>query len=724
MGVEATASLLRVSQSVLRGVPWDYLVRNALEHARQITSCDVAAFYSAARADGAFALHARVHREGGIDALPATARFLEHVASSDAREPQLDESPGRHDVALAIRAGNQTYGILAISRHDGPFTLRDQQFTTALAEILAMALRLERQKRVAAALRRQSEYSFEYNPNAMFLLDDETFRYIGVNRKAIEVYGYTREQFLEMTPYDLRAADHLDGLEDRFNTLRRNATTSVDTVHRRADGSHLDVHISSITVEGPDGKIRIATIQDMTERNVALARALQSEAQLAHDAVHDRLTGLPNRKLLNERLGAAVELARDSGEMVAVLFIDVDDFKVVNDTMGHPAGDTYLKEIADRLRASIRRLDCIARVGGDEFIAVLGGIRDITEIDDIVRHIERVAADPVHLPEGDMSGTCSIGVAVFPRDGLDAETLIHNADTAMYQSKRDGRARSCFFTPAMQHEAEQRVRLEARLRKAVEDETFQLVYQPIYTFDGALCGTEALVRWPQPDGTIVAPNVFIPYAEDCGLIIPIGAWILRTACRQNAAWNLRTPDLCMSVNVSAKQLADPHFVRTVRRALSDTGLAPQLLELELTETAMSTNAERTAAVIDELRGFGVRVAIDDFGTGYNTLATLRSNVVDTLKLDMCFVTGIATSAVDQAIASTVITAAHGLGAKVVAEGVETLAQRAMLAKLECDAAQGFLFARPMSPAEFELLLSADEHAGRPARLEHLLERAG
>jgi diguanylate cyclase (GGDEF)-like protein/PAS domain S-box-containing protein len=724
MGLEATASLLRVSQSALRGVPWDYLVRNALEHARRITSCDVAAFYSAARADGTLTLYAEVHREGGIDALTPTARFLEHVASFDGRQPQTDESPGRHDVALAVRTSNQTYGILAISRHDEPFTLRDQQFTTALGEILAMALRLERQKRVAAALRRQSEYSFEYNPNAMFVLDDETFRYIGVNRKAIEIYGYTRDQILEMTPYDLRAPGHMDGLAERFETLRRNTTTQVDTVHRRADGSLLDVHISSITVEGPDGKIRIATVQDMTERNVALARALQSEAQLAHDAVHDRLTGLPNRKLLNERLGAAVELAHESGEMVAVLFIDVDDFKVVNDTMGHPAGDTYLKEIADRLRASIRRLDCIARVGGDEFIAVLGGIRDITEVADIVRHIELVAADPVHLPGGDMSGTCSIGVAVFPRDGNDAETLIHNADTAMYQSKRDGRARSCFFTPAMQHEAEQRVRLEARLRKALEGETFRLAYQPIYTFDGALCGTEALIRWPQPDGTVVAPSVFIPYAEACGLIIPIGTWVLRTACRQNAAWNLRVPNLCMSVNVSAKQLADPHFVRTVRRALLDSGLAPELLELELTETAMSTNAERTTAVIEELRGFGVRVAIDDFGTGYNTLATLRSNVVDTLKLDICFVTGIATSAVDQAIASTVITAAHGLGAKVVAEGVETLAQRAMLAKLECDAAQGFLFARPMSPADFETLLSADDHGSRSMRLGHLLERTG
>jgi diguanylate cyclase (GGDEF)-like protein/PAS domain S-box-containing protein len=550
----------------------------------------------------------------------------------------------------------------------------------------------------------------------MLVLDAETFRYVDVNQTAIDVYGYTREQFLELTPYDLRAPSHTGNIEATYSTFRQDATTTIDTVHRRSDGSRLDVHITSITVQRGDGKVRIATIQDVTERNEALARALQSETQLAHDLLHDRLTGLPNRALFNESLSAALERARGSNRMAAVLFIDIDEFKTVNDTMGHPAGDALLKEISERLRLATRQLDCIARVGGDEFIAVLGDIAEIEHVEKVVRHLEHIAADPVRLPGGDLTVTCSIGVALFPQDGEDVETLIRNADTAMYQAKRDGRSGTCFFTSAMQHEAEQRVRLEARLRKAIETDAFELVYQPIYELDGTLSASEALIRWPQADGSTVLPNVFIPYAEASGLIVPIGSWVLRTACLQNAAWSRLASPLRVNVNVSAKQIADPHFVRTVQQALRDSGLDPRLLELELTETVMSANAARTTAVVEELRASGVRIAIDDFGTGYNSLATLRTNTVDALKLDMVFVAGIASNPVDQAIASAVITAAHGLGAQVVAEGVETEAQREMLADLNCDAAQGYLFARPMQVQDFAALLYANsQHQVYPAK---------
>ena len=706
MSVEATSALLKVSQAALRGVPWDYLTHGALEHIRHVSSCDVAAFYACSKADGALTLQERIRREGSIEALPATDRFLACVANGDV-DSRPASVPGRHDLAVAVRSGNVTFGVLAAAMQREEFAAPDRRFVADLAEILGMALRAERHIRAADLISKQSRYTFEHNPNPMLILDAETFRYVDVNQTAIDVYGYTREQFLEMTPYDLRAPERTDGLETTYSMFRRDATTAIDTVHRRVDGSRLDVHITSITVERGDGKVRIATVQDMTERNEALARALESERQLAHDLLHDRLTGLANRVLFNERLTAAIERARGAQRMAAVLFIDIDEFKTVNDTMGHPAGDALLKEISDRLRSATRQLDCIARVGGDEFIAVLSDIAELDHVAQVVRKLEQVAADPVQLPGGDITVTCSIGVALYPRDGDDAETLIRNADTAMYQAKRDGRSGTCFFTPAMQHEAEQRIRLEARLRKALEDDAFQLAYQPIYELDGTLVASEALIRWPQPDGSTVQPNVFIPYAEASGLIVPIGAWVLRTACLQNAVWSRQAPALRVCVNVSAKQLADPNFVRTVEQALSESGLAPHLLELELTETAMSTNIERTAAVVEALRAGGVRIAIDDFGTGYNSLATLRSHVVDTLKLDMCFVAGIATSAVDQAIASAVITAAHGLGAKVIAEGVETTAQRTMLATLNCDAAQGHLFARAMPAEEFGQRLRAD-----------------
>jgi predicted signal transduction protein with EAL and GGDEF domain len=375
--------------------------------------------------------------------------------------------------------------------------------------------------------------------------------------------------------------------------------------------------------------------------------------------------------------------------------------------MGHSAGDVLLKEMAERLRSNTRQVDCIARMGGDEFIAVVSEIGDVDDVAAIARNLGRVTAEPIHLADRDVVATCSIGIAMFPRDGADAETLIRNADTAMYRAKRDGRATARFFTPEMHDEAEHRMHLEEQLRKGLHDEAFTLAYQPIYGLNGTLKGSEALIRWPQTDGTVVQPNDFIPYAEESGLIVPIGAWVLRTACLQNAAWNRPGRQLGVSVNVSGKQIADPHFVRTVRIALRESGLAPELLELELTETVMSANIERNAAVVKELRTIGVRIAVDDFGTGYNSLATLRSYEVDTLKLDMCFVTEIAKNPVDRAIAAAVITAAHSLGARVVAEGIETAEQLAKLAELHCDCGQGYWFSKPIAAERFEQILRSD-----------------
>jgi diguanylate cyclase (GGDEF)-like protein/PAS domain S-box-containing protein len=568
-------------------------------------------------------------------------------------------------------------------------------------------LSAERSKRAAEVPFRRGRYAFDHNPNPMLLLEAATLRYVDVNQAAVDAYGYTREQFLTMGPYDLRAAGHMEGVADALSGFDRDASNTLDTVHLRADGSRLDAHLTVVTVEHGDDRVYIVTVQDMTERNDVLARALRSEAQLAHDTLHDRLTGLPNRTLLNDRLAAAVERARERNHMTAVLFIDIDEFKAVNDTMGHSAGDALLKEIAHRLRSNARQVDCLARMGGDEFIAVLGDITSVDHVAEIARHLAHVTAEPIRIVGGEVRATCSIGIAMFPRDGDDAETLIRNADTAMYQAKREGRATACFFTPAMHHVAEQRLRLQGRLQKALEENAFELVYQPIYKMDGALRSSEALIRWPQSDGTVVPPNDFIPYAEESGLIVPIGAWVLQTACRQSAKWCRANWPLRVSVNVSGKQLADPNFVQTVRQALRSANLPPELLELELTESVMTVNVERTAAVVRELHDFGVRIAIDDFGTGYNTLATLRSYVVDTLKLDMCFVVDIVKSSVDQAIASAVIAAAHGLGAKVIAEGVETAAQSAVLTALKCDAVQGFLFARPMSAKQFGELLRAE-----------------
>ncbi|HEV2741464.1 MAG TPA: EAL domain-containing protein, partial [Candidatus Elarobacter sp.] len=418
----------------------------------------------------------------------------------------------------------------------------------------------------------------------------------------------------------------------------------------------------------------------------------------------------------NDSLMATVVRAGEQKRMVAVLFIDVDGFKNVNDTMGHSAGDVLLKALANRLRSNTRQTDCVARMGGDEFVAVLDDVGGAERAEQVARHLAAATAKPIRFGEEEIVLTCSIGIALFPADGDDAETLIRNADAAMYQAKRNGRAQACFFTPAMHHAAERLLRLDGRLRKALGSGGFRLDYQPIYELNGTLCASEALIRWPQPDGTVVQPDDFVPYAEESGLIVAIGAWALRTACFRNAAWSRAARPLRVTVNVSAKQLADPDFARTVRGALGDSGMSPELLELELTETAMCANVERTAAVVRELRELGIRFAVDDFGTGYNSLTTLRSFVVDTLKLDMCFVADIATSPVDQAIAAAVIGAAHRLGATVTAEGVETAGQRATLTALECDAAQGFLFGRPMPAESFRELLHGGSWASGGERL--------
>ena len=455
------------------------------------------------------------------------------------------------------------------------------------------------------------------------------------------------------------------------------------------DGIVLETHWTPVYADGRVTDV-IAVATDITERR-------RAEVALEHQALHDALTGLPNRVMLNQRLLEALASAERTGAPVALALIDLDRFKDVNDALGHDVGDILLQHVATRLSSVLRDGDLIARIGGDEFAVLLPGTSESTAGEIAQRLL--AALSPAYVIKGrrlDVGG--SLGLAVSPLHGLDPATLLRKADVAMYAAKR-GRGGYRLYDEALD-------RLEAQLRAALRDKAFTLVYQPIYDLEGTLKGSEALIRLPRSDGTVVQPNDFIPCAEETGLIVPIGAWVLRSACTQNAAWNRIEPQLAVSVNVSTKQLVEQDFVRSVQLALRESGLAPELLQLELTETAMSANIEHNAAVVKELRALGVKIAIDDFGTGYNSLATLRSYEVDTLKLDMCFVTDIAENPVDRAIAAAVITAAHALNAQVVAEGIETAAQLAALVALRSDYGQGYLFSKPLSVAGLEQLLVA------------------
>jgi diguanylate cyclase (GGDEF)-like protein/PAS domain S-box-containing protein len=439
-------------------------------------------------------------------------------------------------------------------------------------------------------------------------------------------------------------------------------------------------------------------------RDVSVARAMAK--QITHTAEHDFLTGLPNRMLLNDRIGHAIALASRHGSKVAVLFLDLDGFKYINDSLGHPVGDKILQSIAKRLVGCARGSDTVSRQGGDEFVVLLSELQNVEDAAVLARRILKAVAEAHSVDHHDLHVTTSIGLSVFPDDGPDAETLIKNADTAMYQAKENGRQSYQFFKPAMNVRAVERQSVEESLRRALQRREFKLQYQPkIDLGTGAITGAEALLRWIHPTRGLVSPARFIPVAEDCGLILPIGAWVLREACTQARDWLDKGLHFStMAVNVSAMEFRDDNFLVGLFKTLDETGLDPKYLELELTESVLMKRAESTASILHILRERGVKIAIDDFGTGYSSLSYLRKFPVDALKIDQSFVRQISTAGDDTTIVTAVIGMAHSLKLRVVAEGVETLGELEFLRTLKCDEAQGFYFSRPISPGRFAELL--------------------
>jgi diguanylate cyclase (GGDEF)-like protein/PAS domain S-box-containing protein len=439
-------------------------------------------------------------------------------------------------------------------------------------------------------------------------------------------------------------------------------------------------------------------------RDVSAARAIA--VQIAHSAQHDFLTGLPNRMLLNDRIGQAIARAPRHRNKVAVLFLDLDNFKHINDSLGHPTGDKLLQSIAKRLVACVRGSDTVSRQGGDEFVVLLSEMERSEDAAITARRMLQAVAEAHSINQRDLHVTASIGVSVYPDDGWDAEALIKNSDTAMYQAKENGRQSYQFFKPAMNIRAVERQSIEESLRRALERQEFVLHYQPkINLRTGAITGAEALIRWAYPTRGLLSPAQFVPVAEDCGLILPIDNWVLREACRQARAWrDAGRPVATMAVNVSAMEFQDKNFLEGVFAILSETGLDPGSLELELTESVLMKNAESAASILQTLRRKGVQVALDDFGTGYSSLSYLRKFPIDALKIDQSFVREITAVGDNTSIVTAVINMARSLNLRVVAEGVETLEQLTFLQDRECDEAQGYYFSRPVPPEEFARLL--------------------
>jgi diguanylate cyclase (GGDEF)-like protein/PAS domain S-box-containing protein len=524
------------------------------------------------------------------------------------------------------------------------------------------------------------------------------------------IYGFTPAESISYERWS--TAVHPEDLPGAEATLRRTIDEKGEgTAEFRIvlqNGSIRNISSAQKVVLDQNGNVGrlIGVNVDVTDRMLAEEALRSSEARMTHLAEHDFLTGLPNRLLLNDRIGRAIELARRNKRKVAVLFLDMDGFKHINDSLGHPTGDMLIQSIGKSLVECVRTSDTVSRQGGDEFIVLLPEVEHPEDTVAAAKRMLEVVASVHSIPQHDLQITCSIGVSVYPDDGLDAETLIKSADIALYQAKENGQSSYQFFQPAMNVRAVERQFIEQNLRRALSRHEFALHYQPIVNLKTqAITGAEALIRWNHPTRGLISPGEFIPIAEDSGLILPIGSWVLEEACRQVRAWrDAGLPEMTMAVNVSSRQFQSANFTENLFRILFDIGLDPKFLELEVTESLLMKRPDFTASILNTLRERGVQVAIDDFGTGYSSLSYLSKLPIDTLKVDQSFVRQITKTPNETSIVAAIIGMGQNLKLRVVAEGVETVEELKFLQALGCEEAQGYLFSRPVTCDKFEALV--------------------
>ncbi|MGV7207276.1 EAL domain-containing protein [Oxalobacteraceae bacterium A2-2] len=529
------------------------------------------------------------------------------------------------------------------------------------------------------------------------------FIVVAANSRAERMTGYSKQELQGMALLHLLPEARANGVFDLLvRGSRAGGVHEAEWDHYAHRTGKRWLHQQVVRVE--DGVVAI--VRDITERKLA-------EERMLHMARHDTLTGLPNRSLIADRLSQAILQAQRSGGAVLVAFIDLDGFKLVNDGLGHNAGDELLKVVAGRMDGCVRGADTVGRFGGDEFVLVLPEQPDGAAAT-VIERIRQAVLKPIQLGGQEVQVSCSIGVAVYPRDGADTDTLLMNADSAMYRAKETGKNNCQFYTQEMNASLEEKLALLDGLRCALAQGQFRVVYQPkVELRTGHMFGAEALVRWQHPQHGMVGPDRFIPLAEESGMIVALGEWVLRSACLQARAWQeAGLPPLRVSVNVSARQFEDAQLVQRVAAALAHSGLEPRWLELEVTESLIMRDMQKSVARMAQLKDMGVSLSIDDFGTGYSSLSALKSFPISTLKIDKSFVRDLATNADDQAIASAIIALAHRLHLRVIAEGVETEQQRGFLHDNGCDEMQGYLFSRPLPPEALGQLL-ARQVAGAP-----------
>lgn len=531
-----------------------------------------------------------------------------------------------------------------------------------------------------------------------------------LNLVAEEMTGWPREEALGHPLAEVFRIIDGSTLQPATNpaerAIREDRTVGLaaDCVLIRRDGFESAIEDSSAPIHNRLGQVSGAVI---VFRDVTQSRAMAQK--MAHLAQHDFLTGLPNRLLLTERLAQAIGLAQRHKKQVALMFLDLDFFKHINDSLGHAIGDRLLQSVATRLAGCIRATDTLCRQGGDEFVVLLAEIEQPHDAAQVANKLLNTLAAPHMIGGHELHVTLSIGISIYPQDGRSVDTVMQNADTAMYHAKASGRNNYRFFKADMNTRAVQRLMVEGNLRRALKQREFVLHYQPQINLDsGLMSGAEALIRWQDPVQGLVYPAEFIPVAEESGLIVPIGKWVLREACLQIRSWlDAGLPAVPVAVNVSAVELRSKHFVADVAQILRETRVEARYLELELTESVLLQDADSSAEILDELKAMGVRIAMDDFGTGYSSLSYLTRFPIDILKIDQSFVGKIDTHPDDAAIVSAVISMGRSLNQQIIAEGVETSAQLDFLRAQKCDTGQGYQFSHPLCADDFGRLLTPE-----------------
>jgi diguanylate cyclase (GGDEF)-like protein/PAS domain S-box-containing protein len=576
-------------------------------------------------------------------------------------------------------------GLLEIGRHIAGIAIERDRTMQALRD------RHERLQMVMDAM----PFSIAYA--------DRNMRYVAVNRRFEEYFGRPREEVIGRPSWEVIGKPLYDSIAPHMEQVMAGREVKYERVREDHEGRtrHFEVHYLPHIGEGGVVMGHFGILHDITERK-------RSEAMLEFLANHDQLTQLPNRNQFTQKLHEALARASRYGHRVALLFIDLDRFKNVNDTLGHESGDMLLIAVAGRFRETLRSTDTLARLGGDEFTVVLEEVDGAAQAAASAQRLLATLAQPFHIQGQELFIGASIGISMFPEDGQDATSLLRNADIAMYRSKELGRSTFQFHSREATASSLERMQLESNLRRALEREEFLLHFQPIVELEGgAIVGMESLVRWNHPERGLVSPATFIPVAEDSGLIVPIGDWVLRAACEQaRRLADLGFEGLRVAVNLSAKQFRRHDLAQAIADTMAAARVTPDMLELEVTESSVMENPEVAVRTLRSLKEMGVHLSIDDFGTGYSSLSQLKRLPIDALKVDQSFVRDIPHDENDAAIASAIIAMGHSLRLTLIAEGIETAEQLAFLRGLGCQRGQGYLFSRPVPGPELLRLLPA------------------